>query len=786
MLYNRRKNSICNRVVKDFINERERIMNKTDASSYSDMNIQSPDPASNSKDSLPPLSRNSLSLLCDSGRISPSAWSQALDFCGFRPDGKAWLTYWRQVFLLGGVLFFLAGIICFIAWNWDDMQPFARMTLVGVIVASAGIGSVAVGPDSRPGQALLLVCGVAMGPLLAVFGQTYQTGAELWELFRVWTVLLVALALVGRQAGLWFAAWLSGNAFIALWLGRNLASPFDAFSQFFAIPEWLVAIACAILLWEWAAQRAGQKDSQSWLRSRWLPRLLFLDLTVRTSCYLIEGIWGSYKWADAWQLWLPHQIVPYFAVAMAGLAWWWYRKKEPDLFMLATLLGSGTAVLLAALAEAELFFGLGVVGAFLFWGLLVTGLTAGLAKMLLHLQQVMSAEEGKKAARIVHLPRFLGRARPGVSWQMLWENLQAHGEALRDDPAPDAKEPYSPWYIKLLLALGGWLAAVLFMCFLGFLLFETLNISSHEELTIFIVSVPVLLLGRAMLAGDKLFSRHFGFALAIAGTSGIAIALFLGLDSVIAACFVLAALLVAISVLMRNVAYTFLSAIGIVGCVAHGISYLIYTSVRQDFADSARLDIALLLPPVWWALLSLALTYFCLQEKRWRGSMRGQTTDAWFFGAYTGMLVIQIWSLGLSYGLGSLLDLPLWGSGGMGLGAAAGVTVMIIFLTRKQSLTARAAGMASVPLLFVLGWYLPGAALALLGLVMARQMGNAVMQGAVLVYFFAYMVFYYYNLAVPFSAKSTYLVASGLVLLLLALVLRVWQTKSSIEEAGRA
>ena len=166
--------------------------------------------------------------------------------------------------------------------------------------------------------------------------------------------------------------------------------------------------------------------------------------------------------------------------------------------------------------------------------------------------------------------------------------------------------------------------------------------------------------------------------------------------------------------------------------------------------------------------------------------MRGQSADAWFFGAYTGMLLIQIWSLGLSYDFRAILNLPVWGAGGMGLGAAAAVAVLILFLTKKQSMTARVAGMASVPLLFALGWYLPGTALALLGLVMARQMGNAVMQGAVLVYFFAHMIFYYYTLAVPFSTKSTYLVASGLVLLLLALVLRVWQTKSSIEEAGRA
>ena len=57
------------------------------------------------------------------------------------------------------------------------------------------------------------------------------------------------------------------------------------------------------------------------------------------------------------------------------------------------------------------------------------------------------------------------------------------------------------------------------------------------------------------------------------------------------------------------------------------------------------------------------------------------------------------------------------------------------------------------------------------------------MQGFVLVYLFAYMVFYYYTLAVPFSVKALYLVATGLGLLAVALVLRLWQAKHT---AGRA
>ena len=151
---------------------------------------------------LPPLTKAALNTLCDAGVISTVAWQRAVEFCGFRPDGKAWLAYWRQMFLLGGALFFLAGVICFIAWNWGAMTPFARMALTGALVAGSGLGAVLLGPDTRLGQVLLLACGIAMGPMLAVFGQTYQTGAELWELFRVWTALLVLLALAGRQAGL--------------------------------------------------------------------------------------------------------------------------------------------------------------------------------------------------------------------------------------------------------------------------------------------------------------------------------------------------------------------------------------------------------------------------------------------------------------------------------------------------------------------------------------------------------------------------------------------------------
>ncbi|MCL1477646.1 MAG: DUF2157 domain-containing protein [Marinobacter sp.] len=53
------------------------------------------------------------------------------------------------------------------------------------------------------GKVALLSTGLLLGGLLALFGQTYQTGADPWQLFFVWMLLLTPFALIGRFAPLW-------------------------------------------------------------------------------------------------------------------------------------------------------------------------------------------------------------------------------------------------------------------------------------------------------------------------------------------------------------------------------------------------------------------------------------------------------------------------------------------------------------------------------------------------------------------------------------------------------
>ena len=763
---------------------------------------------------LPPLTKAALNTLCDSGVISTVAWQRAVEFCGFRPDGKAWPGYWRQMFLLGGALFFLAGVICFIAWNWGAMTPFARMALTGALVAGSGLGAVLLGPDTRLGQVLLLACGIAMGPMLAVFGQTYQTGAELWELFRVWTVLLVLLALAGRQAGLWFAAWISANIFAALWLGRSLSSPLDALGQFFMVPEWLVAIACAIACWEWMARRAatrlqqnlddgpdnapgqskGQNESQSknkahaqaWLCSRWMPRLLFFDMVSRTTFFLIATIFDLY-FRDGQMLWLSPNFVVGFALVTAALSWWWYRTRQPDLFMLATLLAAGAAVLLSALAEAELFFSAGSMATFLLWGLLVTGVTAGLAKILLHLQRSMITAPRQEAETVAFFPSILARATAGNNWQTLWAHLQAGdfvplNQSLSDALGRLGAQP-SPWYVRGLLAFGGWVAALFFICFEGVLV-DLDSQRGLDGLNVFLASLPFLLLGWLQLPREHMFARHFGFALTLAGTAGVGIALCMSINPEGLACFALAAAFTVLSIVMRNTGYSGIMAMVIGNCVALGIAFS-YGYASNGFAASETGGAVELLS-LWWALVCAGLACYCLREHRWRGTARGKVAEGWFYGFYASVLIFEMFTLAPANSLASDMGLPGLATGHLGLAPALAVAALAFWLGKGAGMPARLLTMAGMPLVFAVSWYLPGAGLALLGLTLTRRMGSVVMQGFVLAYLFVYIVFYYYSLAVPFSQKSIYLMATGLVLLALALILRLWQAKTAAREAAHA
>lgn len=741
---------------------------------------------------LPILTRGALARLRDSGDLSALAWEKALSFCGFVPDRRDWFAYWQQIFLLGGALFFLSGIVFFIAANWSEMHRFVRMALVGVIVAATGIGALARGLDTRLGRVLLLSCGIAIGPMLAVFGQTYQTGAELWELFRVWTVLLILLAIPGKQAGLWFLAWLSGNVFVMLWLGRNMTEPLEALGMFTTLPECLLALAIAITTWEWGAWRFRHNSSYAWLQSRWLPRLLFFDLACRVTGYLMYALFNRYLWGGLPEFFLPHIfLIPPLAVVMACASWYWYRKRTQDLFMLAVVLGSLAVLFVSFLIKIEFLF-TGDIGAVFAWGLLITGLTAGLGKVLLLLQHAM--ETGKESTHdgIFVLPAFFGPSRPGISWEKLWAQLQTQEYLPLDAPLPAKKASGSPWYVQCMLAFGGWVAALLFMIFLVLFLFMTLRIRTNEGLTLFLVALPVLAAGgAALMHASGMFLRHFGFALALAGAASSVTGIFIMLDGARISFFLAAFFILAACVFVRSAVFRFLGAVVVACCMAVGIASFGYWGSGfwldlDEISAGMRAWVAYV-PAFWWAALSVGFAAFHLREKDWRGTPKGAIAEPLFYGMFAGMVLCQVLALCSRFGGMEVYLLLFDGARGVALGAAAGLIYLawVLVKTRKddaeRGFVMFCAG-ASLPL----AWFLPGAALAFFGLAVARFIGSAVMQGCIAVYLFIYMIYYYYFLGVSLLAKSLLLAATGVLLLLFAYSLGRYAAGIGDEEKAHA
>lgn len=99
---------------------------------------------------------------------------------------------------LGGL-----GVVMWIAANWASMGRVGHFALLQGLVLVICVGA-AFKPLARGPLGLLALLGT--GALFAYFGQTYQTGADSWQLFAVWAVLALPLCWGARSDVLW-APW---------------------------------------------------------------------------------------------------------------------------------------------------------------------------------------------------------------------------------------------------------------------------------------------------------------------------------------------------------------------------------------------------------------------------------------------------------------------------------------------------------------------------------------------------------------------------------------------------
>ncbi|HEY6391266.1 MAG TPA: DUF2157 domain-containing protein [Bryobacteraceae bacterium] len=137
------------------------------------------------------------------GRLKPSDAPRALEIGGLTPQLSDWRTFLQTLLLWTGSVLVAAGVIFFFAYNWRSLHRFGKFALAETVFAAALIAAWRLGTERLAGKAAL--CGAALltGALLALLGQTYQTGADTYELFAFWAALILPWAIAARLAPLW-------------------------------------------------------------------------------------------------------------------------------------------------------------------------------------------------------------------------------------------------------------------------------------------------------------------------------------------------------------------------------------------------------------------------------------------------------------------------------------------------------------------------------------------------------------------------------------------------------
>lgn len=294
----------------------------------------------------------------EQGAVAPT--DQALEAAGLLPSARHWRNFLDHLLLWSGAVALAAAMVLFIAYNWSALGKFAKFGLVGLPIVLAVIGYWKLGVDRAAGKASLLAASILLGVLLALFGQTYQTGADTWQLFATWAALMMPWVIIGRFAALWMLWIAIANLAIVLYFQ---VIP-DMFGLIFNTDRqlWVLFLFNSTLLvcWEFAAR------SMTWLNERWACRLLAIAGGTTVTLLMLHAI---FEWRESG-----------IAVLIAYPAWLAcaygaYRVWKRDVFVLAGGCLS-VIVVVASFLTRHMMRGNFEAGALLIIGLLVIGMAS--------------------------------------------------------------------------------------------------------------------------------------------------------------------------------------------------------------------------------------------------------------------------------------------------------------------------------------------------------------------------------------------------------------------------
>ena len=321
------------------------------------------------------VGRDEIDQLTEAGHFDALQRVIALETAGVLPNVSQWHRFLGRLFLFFGVTLLIAAIGYFVAYNWDEMGRFAKIALLEIGVIVAALAAARFAPDDLRSRAALLGAVLLTGPLLAFIGQTYQTGADTYELFRAWALLALPWVFVARWRTLWCLWLLIANVSMALYFAEawlpllgSVLNPLGALVH-------LLGNALFVVVLEWRRQRQLMGAGRTAER-------LALAIVIAAATFLYFHFLFESRERAIWQLLV--------SVGVFVAVWCWYRLKQLDLVALAMWSFAGISLAVATVGKVL------SEGRFESWGFLlvggtIIGLSAWAASWLRRLHKIAEA-----------------------------------------------------------------------------------------------------------------------------------------------------------------------------------------------------------------------------------------------------------------------------------------------------------------------------------------------------------------------------------------------------------
>lgn len=262
------------------------------------------------------------------GRLQPEQLPQALQVTGIAPDAERTRWFLDRLLLIAAMLCACSAVIFFFAYNWDAMGRLHKFVLAQWLLVLSCLPMLRYPLRHWLSQTSLFAAALLLGAWLALIGQTYQTGADPYELFLVWGLLLLPWLLLARSRAL---------AVLVVVL-FNLAAllALSTFGHWHVDAQFGLLVALNLLFWALAGWQEWHGHSRFWkIANAAMLCWLLMIVTAWAALSLLD-------WAEKFTGWTANLV--WLALLLVALVLYGWLRPQRALQLLCVL--SATAWLM--------------------------------------------------------------------------------------------------------------------------------------------------------------------------------------------------------------------------------------------------------------------------------------------------------------------------------------------------------------------------------------------------------------------------------------------------------